>query len=185
MSDVQIKDIISGCKRGDKSSFSLLVEMYSHRLYGFYIHMGYSHDIAEDLVQELFIKLVDKIQKYNDWGQFDAWLFRVAANLARDFSRKKKISTISINMTSDGDQEDLLISDPSQKSPDSNMEAMETREEINKALQQLSEQEREFILMRHYGQMSFKDIASETGVPVGTILSKVHRGLKKLRELLS
>ncbi len=186
MPEANISDLIHGCINGDRACFSQLVEIYSGRLYGFYIRMGYAPDIAEDLVQELFLRLGDKLKKYQEGGQFEAWLFRVAANMARDFSRKRTIKTVSLHMsTNDGEVSDLEIADNRQKTPDHKLEEQELQEKLNLALAQLSEEEREFILMRHYSQMGYKDIAQVSGLPIGTVLSKVHRGLRKIKGILS
>ncbi len=186
MPETDINDLILGCINGDKESLSQLVERYSGRLYGFFVRMGYAPDVSEDMVQEFFIRISEKLKKYKDGGQFEAWMFRVAANMARDFSRKKSLKTVSIHITSpDGESSNMELSDSRQKSPDELMSSQEMHIKLNNALEQLTEQEREFIILRHYSQMGFKEIAQECGLPIGTVLSKVHRGLKKLKDIMS
>ncbi len=186
MADKHINELVSECLKGDRDAYESIIREYTPRLYGFFVRMGYASDIAEDLTQELFVRLPDKLKKYQDSGQFDAWFFRVAANMARDHSRKKTLKTVSIHVkTADGECGDMVFADNKQKSPDELLAYGEMRHKLEEALANLSEQEREFILMRHYGQMGFKEIAQQFGVPVGTVLSKVHRGLKKLKQFLS
>ncbi len=186
MPDQEIARLIDGCRRGDRDSFSRIVDLYSSRLYGFYIHMGYKPDQAEDLVQELFVRLVEKLKKYSHTGKFEAWLFRVAANMARDFARKRSIKTVSLNIGEDDERNSHLeFADNKQPSPDSRLQQLEANVDLQSALFQLSDQERELVLLRHYSDMSFKDIASDCGLPVGTVLSKVHRALKKLKDIMS
>ena len=185
MPDQEIAQLIDGCRKGDRDSFSRIVDLYSSRLYGFYIHMGYKPDQAEDLVQELFVRLVDKLKKYNHAGKFESWLFRVAANMARDFARKRSIKTISLNLGNDNERNSHFeFADTNQPSPDSRLQQLEANTVLYSALTQLSDQERELVLLRHYSDMSFKEIAADCNLPVGTVLSKVHRALKKLKDIM-
>ena len=186
MPEEKIVELIDGCRKGNRDSFSRIVDLYSSRLYGFYIHMGYKPDQAEDLVQELFVRLVDKLKKYNHTGKFEAWLFRVAANMARDFARKRSIKTVSLNIGADDERNSQFeYADNNQPAPDSRMVQLEANVVLQDALMQLSDQERELVLLRHYSDMSFKDIAADCGLPVGTVLSKVHRALKKLKDIMA
>ena len=186
MPNQEIAQLIDGCRKGDRASYSQLVDLYSGRLYGFYIHMGYKSDQAEDLVQELFVRLVDKLKKYNHTGKFEAWLFRVAANMARDFARKRSIKTVSLNISTDDDRSSSFeFADKGQPAPDARLQQLEANAVLQDALSQLSDQERELVLLRHYSDMSFKDIAADYNLPVGTVLSKVHRALKKLKDIMA
>lgn len=183
--DQPIELIIYRCQEGDRQAFGLLLKEYGPRLYSFYLRTTRSAQEAEDLLQDLFVRLLEKIKLYKNQGdgRFDSWLFCVAANLARDRARKMgRIVKLQDFGPEDVDMIDLLADDAPE--PDEIMGREEEKEILIGALEQLPPLDREIIVMRHYGQLSFKEIADNFQIPVGTALAKVHRGLKKLRRIL-
>src|SRR5262245_10493020 len=86
--------IIAGAQRGDAAALEALVDRYSSRLFGFFFRMGGRRDEAEDQMQEVFVRLVRMIGSYKDDGRFESWLFRIAANLARDRIRRSRRSPV-------------------------------------------------------------------------------------------
>lgn len=165
--------LIRGCRKGDADSYRRLVDLYSSQFYGYFYRLSGSPDISEELLSELFVKLVEKIGTYHGAG-FNAWLFKVASNVFYDHLRRKKRNKVLAV--------DDEVLDGFATGKDDN--AMEDADEIGTGLAKLDEETRELIVMRFYSDMSFKEIAKLRCEPIGTTLSKVHRGLKKLRELL-
>ncbi|MCF7957833.1 MAG: RNA polymerase sigma factor [Phycisphaerae bacterium] len=183
--DVPIELIVLRCQQGDRQAFSLLLKEYGPRLYSFYLRTTRSAQEAEDLLQDLFVRLLEKIKLYKNKGEgrFDSWLFCVAANLARDRARKTKRYVKLDDFGSENvDMIDLLADEG--PGPPEVLGHREERDELFEALGQLSPMDREIIMMRHFGQLSFKEISKELQIPIGTALAKVHRGLKKLRRIL-
>jgi len=170
----ELARIINGCKRGDSQSFSTLVDMYAGRCYGYFYRLTANKDVSDNLLSELFVKLVEKIGSFNK-GYFDAWLFKVASNIFHDYLRAKYRQRKTLE-----DQKQQLesrLSEPGQSEE-------EQIDNLQIQLNKLDAETRELIMLRFYSQASFKEIAAMRSEPVGTTLSKVHRGLKKLRELM-
>lgn len=166
--------IIKGCKQGQNGSFSELVELYSVRLYGYFYRLTGKKAISEDLLSELFVKLIEKIGSYRG-GNFEAWLFRIASNIYYDYLREKKRQSGVI------DAQKLMLGSrqTAVRNPGSLME-----DKLQNQLEKIDPEIRELIVLRFYSQMSFREIAELRAEPLGTVLSKMHRGLKKLRELM-
>ncbi len=164
--------IIAGCKDGEPESFSKLIDTYSGRLYGYFYRLTGSKETSDDLLSELFVKLVEKIGRYGG-GSFDGWLFKIASNIFHDYLRDKQR------------QKRLLDSRKEQLESEYRRRQEDDRaDRLQMALWKLDEDIRELIMLRFYSQASFKEIAAMRSEPIGTTLSKVHRGLKKLRELM-
>ncbi len=182
---------ILGAQRGDSACLDRLVEHFAGRIFGFLYRMTGSRPDAEDLMQEVFVRLVRMIGAYQHDGRFEAWLFRIAANLARDRVRKVRrsprlvaiIESDSENRPLSGvtSMEDLASSEAS---VDAGLVHGETMDELHKALATLPAAEREVIMLRHFSQMTFKEIAEATNVPLGTALARGHRGLARLRKIM-
>jgi RNA polymerase sigma-70 factor (ECF subfamily) len=184
----EMADVINRAKRGDATAFDWLVDAYSARLYGFIYRLLGQREDAEEMVQEVFIRIVRGIGRYEHDGKFEAWLFRIAANLVRDRVRRAVRSPISRNLAdNDTDAQDATvqeIEDTHAIGPDESMSVSEEADRLQVALNELGEAEREVVMLRHYSQLSFADIADIMGTPLGTALARGHRGLAKLRGIM-
>jgi len=166
--------IITGCKQGDTQCFSQVVDKYAGRCYGYFYRLTGNNDISDELLSELFVKLVEKIGSYKG-GSFEGWLFKIASNIFHDYlrskqRRKKLIDTQKMQLESE------VIE---YKQSDG-----EQIERLQKQLGRLDRDTKELIMLRFYSQLSFKEIAQMRSEPIGTTLAKMHRGLKKLRVLM-
>lgn len=192
MDDEALAEVIRGAQRGESASFDRLVESYLGRIYGFlYRVTGSKHD-AEDLMQEVFLRLVRTIAAYEHVGRFDAWLFRIAANLARDRVRRARRSPLEVELVAGGlgEEGDARRGRrgegvaASGRVAEAGLVLDEEIDALNVALAVLPAAEREVIMLRHFSQMSFKEIAETMGTPLGTALARGHRGLGRLREIM-
>ena len=166
--------IVAGCQKGDRQSFSQLVDIYTTRCYSYFYRLTASPDQSSDLLSELFVKLLGKIGSYKG-GSFRAWLFKIASNTfydhLRDRQKQKKLIEAAILQRTRTDK------------PQTKSEA-ETIDKLQIQLEKLDPETAELLIMRFYSGLSFKELAELRSEPVGTTLSKVHRGLKKLRQLM-
>jgi len=169
-----LSQIITGCKRGAPECFSQLVDMYANRCYGYFYRLTGNREVSDDLLSELLVKLVEKISSYKG-GSFESWLFKTASNIFYDYLRDKQ-------------RQGKLLEARKSELQSQRQRAREYDSERTDKLQiqlgKLDADTRELIMLRFYSQASFKEIAKMRSEPIGTTLSKLHRGLKKLRELM-
>ncbi len=172
----ELTQIINGCKLGDADSFARIVDRYGSRCYGYFYRLTGNRDLSEELLSELFMKLVEKIGSYNG-GAFESWLFRIAANIFHDHLRAKHRRNKLIEGRR-SELEQVPIGQPQSDDTDEKLDRLQLQ------LSRLDDDTRELIMLRFYSELSFKEIAALRSEPLGTALSKLHRGLKKLRELM-
>jgi RNA polymerase sigma-70 factor (ECF subfamily) len=183
---------IKGAQRGDPASFERLIDLYAHRVFGLTYRLTGSRPDAEDLMQEVFLRVVRMIGAYQHDGRFEAWLFRIAANLCRDRVRRARRTPKLVAL--DAPTEDAGETPPGPASfgeiaattppPDAALMRSAELDALGKAIEQLPEAERTVIMLRHFSQMSFKEIAEAMQTPLGTALARAHRALGRLRELM-
>ena len=167
-----LTQIISGCKNGESQSFSKVIDLYSSRCYGYFYRLTGNTDISDELLSELFVKLVEKIKTYKG-GSFESWLFRVASNIFHDYLRGKQRQQKVIEFRKlEADSEVI-----ENKKSDG-----ELVDKLQIQLSKLDDDTRELMMLRFYSELSFKEIAEMRSEPIGTTLAKLHRGLKKLKE---
>jgi len=178
---------IRQCQQGRSDAFVWLLREYGPRLYGYFVRMTGSTTEAEDLLQEMFLKLLQRIRDYRHEGRFEPWLFRVAANMIRDRGRKLQRQSRAFATGVEPGNPLHRAAGPSDEGADPGkpLEVAEDLGRMQEALRELSERDREIILLRFYGGISFKDIAEQLQIPVGTAIAKVHRGLKKLKRMMT
>ena len=169
-----LAQIIIGCKHGDSKCFSQVVDMYASRCYGYFYRLTGNNDVSDELLSELFVKLVEKIVSYKG-GSFDGWIFKIASNVFHDYLRSKQRRKKLLDVQKK--QLESCVTEPKQ----SNNEQID---KLQIQLKRLDADTRELIMLRFYSQLSFKEIAAMRSEPIGTTLAKLHRGLKKLRELM-
>jgi RNA polymerase sigma-70 factor, ECF subfamily len=164
--------IIAGCKNGDAQSFSQLIDMYAGRCYGYFYRLTGNRTVSDDLLSELFVRLVEKIGSFKG-GSFDGWLFKVVSNIFHDYLRAKHRQ--SRFLEAQKGQMQSQVYEPAHCDDD-------TIDKLQVQLNKLDADTRDVIMLRYYSQVSFREIAQMRSELIGTTLSKVHRGLKKLRE---
>ncbi|MHC4132661.1 MAG: RNA polymerase sigma factor [Planctomycetota bacterium] len=170
--DLQL--IIDGCKNGSNESFSQLVDIFSGRCYKYFYRLTGNREISDDLLSELFVRLVEKIGTYRG-GSFESWLFKTASNLFHDYLRDR----LRQQKVFKAGQDQLEVKLQGVENFDD-----ERVDELQQQLEKLDADTKELILLRFYSQLSFKELSEIRGEPIGTVLSRVHRGFKKLRELM-
>ncbi|MEZ3443288.1 sigma-70 family RNA polymerase sigma factor [uncultured Alistipes sp.] len=169
---------------GNRSAISQLIERHSRRVKDYIRMMVKDDELAEDLFQETFIKAVRVIDdgRYTDNGKFLSWVLRIAHNQVIDYFRAQKQSKL-INESEAG--YDLF---GSLKLADRNVEDRMVAEQIEADVRQLiellPEEQREVVVMRYYSDMSFKEIAEQTGVSINTALGRMRYALINLRRMI-
>jgi len=179
----ELEDVLRRAARRDPEALETLVDLYSPRVYGLLYRLCGSRDAAEELLQETFLRVVRTIDRYEHTGKFEAWLFRIAANLARDRARqgRRRGSMASL----DESPVDAELSSPDRMSTDAEPQRRlmqkEACDRLLECLERLTHPEREILYLRHFSGLSFQKIAEILEVPLGTALARAHRALKRLR----
>jgi len=180
MSDSQL---IAGYIQGKESNLSKLITRHESRIYTYIISKVRDTDLANDIFQDTFFKVVTtlKTSRYNEEGKFLPWAMRIAHNLCIDhFRRLKRIPTISPR--DDFDVFDI-ISDGS-LNVEKTMIKGQIEFDLRKLIEELPEDQKEVLKMRHYADMSFKEIAENTGVSINTALGRMRYALINIRKLI-
>lgn len=167
----------------DVQAFNILVDRYKNQLLNFIFRFIGDHTVAEDLVQETFLRLYKKKHYYKEIAKFSTWIYTIAGNLAKsELRRKKRRTFFSINNASNDDQ-DFDLPDPD-SNPMEKTETSMTMIEIQNAINKLPEHFKEVVLMRDVQELSYEEIADALKIPLGTVKSRVNRGRIKLQEQL-
>jgi RNA polymerase sigma-70 factor (ECF subfamily) len=177
-------DLIRSFQAGDTEAFDVLVTRYKDRIYSSILFFVKDTYLAEDLFQDVFIKIIDtlKNKRYTEEGKFLPWALRIAHNLCVDYFRKVK-RTPAIK-TSD-DQDIFEVINISQEAPDQKLMRGESHEKVRRMLDLLPEEQREIIVLRHYANLSFKEIAEITNCSINTALGRMRYGLINLRKMMA
>lgn len=174
-------ELIAQYRNGSEAAFDLLVDRYKSKMFTTIFLIVKDQKIAEDLLQDVFIKVVKTFNsdKYNEEGKFKPWVMRIAHNLAIDHFRKaKRYPTILM--------EDGSNIFNSLEFSEENVEERQIREEnialVKRLIEELPEAQKEVLIMRHYLDMSFQEIADKTGVSINTALGRMRYALIHLRK---
>jgi RNA polymerase sigma factor (sigma-70 family) len=183
---VQLNDneLIQLFQEGNTRAFDALIDRHQERIYNAILFMVKDSYLAEDLIQDIFIKIINNLKqkKYNDEGKFLPWALRIAHNFCVDHFRKvKRTPTIK---TSD-DQDLFEVIKHSDHPADYKMTRSQTHRNIQELVDLLPEEQREIIVLRHYANLSFKEIAQMTHCSINTALGRMRYGLINLRKMMN
>ena len=170
--------------KGRQASIEILIKRHKKKVFNYIMLMVKNEQIAEDIFQDTFIKVINSLQegKYKDNGRFISWVIRIAHNLVIDYFRKEKQMSI---LSNDQCAHDLFNNKKmAEKNIEENIISEQIRKDIRKLIDQLPDDQKQVILLRHYGELSFKDIADQTGVSINTALGRMRYALINLRKLI-
>jgi RNA polymerase sigma-70 factor (ECF subfamily) len=182
--------LVRRCISGDAAAWEEIVQRYHRRIYNICYRFAGSGDDAQDLTQEVFIKMYRTLNSYDvDRGAFMTWVTTVTRNLLVDHFRKTKQErlTDSLDTTSSGHEDAMPLSEqiPDRgPSPHSRVQSREAKESVHEALQKLSPELREAVILRDLQDMDYREIATVLKVPEGTVKSRINRGRAELARLL-
>jgi RNA polymerase sigma factor (sigma-70 family) len=183
-SELNDQELVQAYIKGDQSAIELLITRHRSKVFTYIMLTIKNQQLAEDLFQETFIKVIQSLRggKYKDNGRFLSWVIRIAHNLIIDHFRKEK----QMNAVSNDDTEVDLFN--SRKLSDKNIEEVivssQIRAELRSLINELPDDQREVVLLRHYGELSFKEIADQTDVSINTALGRMRYALINLRKMI-
>ncbi len=172
--------IAHGLKRGDSLLLDQLIVEYQHRLLRYLLYLTSNREMAEDLFQETWIRVLQRGSQYNGNARFDTWLFTIARNLVIDLRRKRTMASLE-EMCDGGDDErpfEVAANDPT---PFEVYQLRENTERVAEALLSLEPLPREVLVLRFHDELSLEEIAVVTRAPLSTVKSRLYRGLAALK----
>jgi RNA polymerase sigma-70 factor, ECF subfamily len=167
--------LMRAVRAGDLDKLGSLFDRYHLGLFDFLIRMTGRRDVAEDLVQEVFLRILKYRATYRDDARFETWVFRIARNARADyFTRRDKVEPLS---------DEALASPDDAPGPEAELEQQGETALLRRALMNLREDRRELIVLARYRGMKHEAIAELLGVDTGTVKVRIHRALNELRDI--
>jgi len=167
------KDLVARLKRGDRDAFEEIVSMYEAAIFNLTFRMVNNRDDARDLTQAAFMKAYENMRSFNENHKFFSWLYRIATNECLNFLKKRKSA----------EQMDRELTSKA-RGPEENAALSEISEHISRALMALSEDYRVVIVLKHFNDLSYKEISEIIQVPVKTVRSRLFTARQLLRDQL-
>ena len=175
--------IAQGLKRQDPELLDQLIETYQHRLMRYLMFLTSKREVAEDLFQEVWIRVLRRGSQYNGKARFDTWIFTIARNLVIDLSRKRTMASLD-EMRDTGEDERPFEIAQDGPSPLEQFQVRENAAEVAAVLLTLEPSYREVLTLRFHEEMSLDEIATLTRAPLSTVKSRLYRGLAALKPQL-
>ncbi|HWA96140.1 MAG TPA: RNA polymerase sigma factor [Terracidiphilus sp.] len=175
--------IAEGLKRQEPGLLDELIVRYQHRLMRYLMYLTGDREMADDLFQEVWMRVMTRGGQFNGKARFETWLFTIARNLLIDQKRKRTMASLDeLFETGDGEDRPMAyeVSD-GQPSPFERMSSVEDRKEVAAALLRLDTLYREVLILRFHEELSLDEIAKVTRAPLSTVKSRLYRGLNAMK----
>jgi RNA polymerase sigma-70 factor, ECF subfamily len=180
-------EIIEQARRGDPLAWEKLVVRYSKRIYNLCYRFVERADQAEDLTQDVFVKVFRNLNNYKpETGSFVTWLMSVSRNLLIDHYRQSKDERATVSASGDEEEEQSFLETlpTNTRSPEAEMDRLEKVATLKKGLSKLSPELREAVILRDIEELSYQEIGTILGIPDGTVKSRINRGRIELARYL-
>lgn len=183
------QDVVLRALDGEETAYRELVRRYERPVFSLIFRMVRDRELAEDLAQETFVKVLNAIESYRPEFKFSSWVFKIANNTAIDHLRRRELDTLSIEgsphaATPEAVEATALQLGAIQPSPLDHVEARELGGEIEAAIRRLRPEYRSCIILRHIEGRSYEEIAEILSLPLGTVKTYIHRARNELRDIL-
>lgn len=182
------QELINRYIAGDETALSTLILRHKRRIFSYIMHTLKDKALSEDIFQDTFIKVIKTLKKgqYNEEGKFLPWVLRIAHNLIIDtFRHDKRMPTISSGTNGDGENFDIFsVLGEHDRTIEQEIIQGQIRKDIRKLVECLPAEQREVLMMRHYYDMSFKEISEQTNVSINTALGRMRYALINLRKMI-
>lgn len=183
------QEVVALAKEGSEEAYRELIRRYERPVFSLIFRMVRNRELAEDLSQETFIKVLNAVQSYRPEFKFSSWVFKIANNAAIDHLRKRELDTLSLEGSPHADTPELIEATVLQVSErgENQLQEVENRElggTIEQAIARLRPEYRSCILLRHVEGRTYEEIAEILNLPLGTVKTYIHRARNELRILL-
>jgi RNA polymerase sigma-70 factor (ECF subfamily) len=175
--------VSEGLKRQDAGLLEQLIVRYQHRLLRYLLFLTGKREMAEDLFQEVWMRVLTRGGQFNGKARFETWLFTIARNLVIDQRRKRTMSSLDELFEAGGDDDRPMAFEVADDEPGpfDRVSSVEDREQIATALLQLDTLYREVLVLRFHEDLSLEEIAKVTRAPLSTVKSRLYRGMASIR----
>lgn len=180
--------LIMRARAGDKSAQGKLVQLWYKRIYNFAYKFFFDHDLAMEAAQKTFISMHRNIGGLQDINRFKSWLYTIAVNYCREEARKTKANrSVSLHDLQPGEREDSYrweTSHSRNENPERQLRQAELSDLLQQCLFELSEEQREVVIMKEYEGLKFREIAEALNISENTVKSRMYYGLDGLKKIL-
>ncbi len=184
LKDKSDEQLVLELQQGRIEYYDVLVERYQHRLFGYLMQLVRDQQLAEDLLQETFIRLYQHYNSYRPIAKFSTWIYTIATNLVRSHMRRRmKMTTVDLEPREAGDRPIELADDA--PAVDELVMGRMTVEAVRDAMEKLPEEFRQVIILREIEELSYDEIVEILNLPLGTVKSRINRARGRLKELLA
>jgi RNA polymerase sigma-70 factor, ECF subfamily len=182
-------DIVALAQQGRESAFRELIRRYERPVFSLIFRMVRDRELAEDLSQDTFVKVLNHIDRYRPEFKLSSWLFKIANNVAIDHLRRRQLDTVSMSGSPHAETTEAIEATSfdivaQQESALAEMEARELGSAIEQAIAKLRPEYRSCIMLRHVEGRSYEEIAATLDLPLGTVKTYIHRARHELRRAL-
>lgn len=178
--------LVQRARNGEMGAFRELVERYKKKIYFLALDLSGNHHDAEDLSQEVFIKVYRSLNKFRGDAKFSSWLYRITVNTCISQRRKKSVSSMTLQEDFDGDNAgEYTRKREAIHNPERDAEAGLMQHHLDNALKCLTPREKSVFVLRHYNDLPLKEIAQILKITEGTVKSMLFRAIKRLQRELS
>ena len=179
-------DVVVLALDGREPAHRELIKRYERPVFSLVFRLVQNRELAEDLTQDTFVKVLSHLDRYSADFKFSSWLFKIANNVAIDHLRKRQLDTLSLDGSPFATTEDTVEGtrfdvDDGRENPQEEMESKELGSAIEQAIRSLRPEYRSCILLRHIEGRSYEEIAGTLDIPVGTVKTYIHRARHKLQ----
>lgn len=179
------EDLMEMLQNGNDVAFTILVRRYYRRIRHYLFGFTRNREQSEDLTQETFLRVYRSRQSYRRIAKFSTWLYTIAGNLARsEFRRRKRRRFYSVGLSVDVGEQPYVVPD-TQAAPDEKADTSLRTGLVHQALREIPESFRELLVLRDIQELTYEEIGAITGLPMGTVKSRLHRGRRKIHKLVA
>lgn len=183
MQKISDHELVKLYQSGTQTALEELIKRHKRSIFSAIYLIVRDRPLAEDIFQETFIKIIKTLRSghYNEEGKFVGWAVRVGRNLTIDYIRKMKRDVTITDSEGNGIFDYLVIAE---ESKEDKIMQMQSEHQLKNLIKLLPEEQREVLIMRHWGDMSFKEISDKTGVSINTALGRMRYALNNLRKMM-
>ncbi len=183
------QEVVQRARAGQEQAYRELLRRYQRPVFSLIYRMVRDRELAEDLAQETFVKVLNALDTYRPEFKFSSWIFKIANNAAIDHLRRRQLDTLSLEGAPEATSPDrveataLQLSDKTE-TPLQELEARELGSAIERAIAKLRPEYRACVILRHIEDRPYEDIAEILDLPLGTVKTYLHRARAELKEIL-